>query len=622
MTNSQAAGRSDAILRAVVDAAHRFLGDLDWHDEVESVLAELGSAAEASRVYVFENYTEDDGALHMTGLFEWTAPGVASANDDPHNVNAPWSRAFAEIGEKMAARESMTGPVNEFPEAARLSMEAEDIRSIALVPIFAGETWWGFIGFDDCLTERHWEQIEIDALGAAADLLGAAILRRKKSEEFTESESRFRVLVEHLPAIIYTDTLDEFATTTYVSPRIEVILGYTQEEWLARERPWYESLHPEDRERAWSEYLAGRDAGDYWAFEYRMVARDERIVWFREEGILVRDEDGKPLCVQGVMNDITDSKLKAEALQEAESKYRAVIEQIPAITYLDPVDENAMSMYVSPQVETILGCTPDLWLSDGSWWHKHIHPDDESWVWENYERSRESGQALSQEYRMVRDDGRVVWIREDATLLNDEKGEPWAIQGLMHDVTDMKEAQERLAYLGSHDKLTGLANRAMFEQQLQPVLDRAGPRGHSVAVLVLDIDDFKKINDDFGHHIGDRLLKEVATRISRAVEEKDLVSRENADRFLLMLADLEPPGDGADGGGESTRDAAEKATERIRARLSSPAVIGGHTITPSMSIGMSVYPGEAKDLETLLKNADAAMHKEKMGHRQGLAPGS
>jgi PAS domain S-box-containing protein len=336
--------------------------------------------------------------------------------------------------------------------------------------------------------------------------------------------------------------------------------------------------------------------------------------------------------VQGVMHDVTERRLAAERLLESDSKYKAIIEKIPAITYLDPVNEESLSMYVSPQVQSILGCPPDIWLSDGAWWHNHVHPEDEPRVWATYVAHRESGEALSQEYRMVRDDGKVVWIREEATLLRDEDGKPWAIQGLMHDVTDTREMQQQVAFLGGHDSLTNLANRATFEQETTAAIDRARPRGHAVAVMVLNLDGFHQINQEFGHFVGDKLLKEVATRISRAVRDNDVVSRESGDEFLVLLADLEhdgaSPEDSTGTGDGNDADRREpgrvdhgvtKLADRIETLMRSPAVIQGHTINPSVSLGISVFPEEGRDATTLIKNADAAMHRAKLIRREELA---
>ncbi len=437
-------------------------------------------------------------------------------------------------------------------------------------------------------------------------------------QQLREAEGNFRRLVEQVPAVIYMDSLDENATTTFISPGIEDLLGYTPEEWVGNPESWYGSLHPDDRDRAWDEYIAGRERGGPWSFEFRMIHKDGSVRWIREEDMVVRDSDGPPTMVQGVMYDFTEEHTAIEQLREAETKYKAIIEKIPAITYLDPVDEEAFSMYVSPQVESILGCTPDEWLTNQSWWHLHIHPDDEPRVWETYVQHRESGEPLTQEYRMVRDDDRVVWIREEATLLRDEDGEPWVIQGLMHDITDRKEAEEQVAFLAYHDSLTGLANRALLEEMLDPALARARRANMSVALLFMDLDGFKEVNDTLGHQAGDELLKEVADRLVEATRDTDVVARQGGDEFLVLLTDLEPGSEAemVDGKDKAVQ-VAELMAQRIHTAMRAPVFVGEAEVHTSASIGISVFPLDAVDTRALLKNADAAMYESKKDRAGG-----
>jgi PAS domain S-box-containing protein len=143
------------------------------------------------------------------------------------------------------------------------------------------------------------------------------------------------------------------------------------------------------------------------------------VLWVHDEAVAVRDESGRPLYWQGIWLDITEQKRATEGLREAESKYRALIEQLPAITYLDPIDEEGDSIYISPQVETILGGSVEAWMSTPNYWASRVYPDDLDRVWDVYVEHRRTGEPMAQEYRMVREDGGMVWVREEATILLD-----------------------------------------------------------------------------------------------------------------------------------------------------------------------------------------------------------
>lgn len=434
-------------------------------------------------------------------------------------------------------------------------------------------------------------------------------------EQLAEAEERFRRLVEQVPAVIYTDAIDENGTTTYISPRILDLLGFTPEQWIQNTASWFDALHPDDKDRAWEEYEEGRDSGAPWALEYRMRRVDGDYRWIREEDMVVTDSTGVARMVQGVMYDITERKEAEEAAAQAETKYRAIIEQIPAITYLDPVDEDELSLYVSPQIQSILGCSQEMYVEVPSWWSDHLHPEDKDRVWEAYERARDHGEAMVQEYRMIRDDGRLVWIREEAATLFDEKGKPWLVQGLMHDITERKVAEEQVAYMAYHDALTGLANRALLEEMLEASIARARRSDTSVALLFMDLDGFKEVNDTLGHDTGDMLLRAVADRLVEATRDTDVVARQGGDEFLVLLSDIskeDQPSSAA-----KAMEIAELMAQRVHHAMRSPIAVGEHEVSTSASIGISVFPSDASDMRTLMKNADAAMYESKRAHSGG-----
>jgi diguanylate cyclase (GGDEF)-like protein/PAS domain S-box-containing protein len=327
--------------------------------------------------------------------------------------------------------------------------------------------------------------------------------------------------------------------------------------------------------------------------------------------------DGPERFLVVTLRDMTELQAGREARFEAEAKYRTLVEQIPAVVYLDPVDENRDSIYVSPQVTGLLGIDPAEWLRDPYCWRKHVHVDDIDRVWQEYEDAYSNHVPLNHEYRMVHEDGSERWVLEQAFPIDDEDGRPWLIQGVIFDITQRKLAEEQIAFLAYHDKLTGLPNRALFEELLESALARARRHDLGVGVLFLDLDNFKLVNDSLGHHAGDQLLIQLAERLKVCTRETDMVARLSGDEFLVLLSDLDRGAAATVAGPDAGLLIAESVAARVREALEQPFDLGGTEFLVSASIGISLYPQDASDAETLLRNADAAMYRSKEFERGG-----
>lgn len=288
------------------------------------------------------------------------------------------------------------------------------------------------------------------------------------------------------------------------------------------------------------------------------------------------------------------------ARMEAEARYKSLIEQIPAVVYRD--EGGGVTTYVSPQIEEILGITPEAYRGDPAMWLRMVHPDDRATVEaESDAFLRGDGGDLA-DYRMIRPDGRVVWIRDRAYAVRDDRGHVLWEHGIMFDVTELKEAEARIAHMAFHDTLTGLANRALFEETLGLAIGRAKRAGLWVGVLFLDLDSFKQVNDSMGHHTGDELLRQLADRLRESTRDTDLVARQGGDEFLLLLSDLEAA---------EAIDAARGVAERVEASMVAPFTLSGGSVDTHASIGISMFPRDATDAATLLQHADAAMYRAK-----------
>jgi PAS domain S-box-containing protein len=313
-------------------------------------------------------------------------------------------------------------------------------------------------------------------------LLHDVTAAKQQQDALRESEARHRALIENLPAVVYVVAPDDDRKTLYVSPHVEGALGYTQQEWLEQPDIWMELLHPEDREETLAAHDLHNETGRPWSREYRLIANDGSAVWFRDVATLVRDDEGRPLHWQGVQLDITELKQTEEELRAARDdmelrvmertheleeanemmmleiderrraerelraareRYRLLAEHLPGVVYVWHTSREAVDPppYTSPQITEILGFTQEEW-EDPNFWETRLHPDDRDRVLESAERSRITGEPFSEEYRYLAKDGHIVWVLDEAVLLErDDEGCPKIFHGITLDITAREEAK-------------------------------------------------------------------------------------------------------------------------------------------------------------------------------------
>jgi PAS domain S-box-containing protein len=290
------------------------------------------------------------------------------------------------------------------------------------------------------------------------------ITERKRAEErVREAEERYRTLVEQLPAITYIE--DASGRTTYISPQIETMLGFAPSEWVSSGDIWARQLHPDDRERVLAADAEPYSPGQVFMVDYRIFAKDGRLVWLHNEAVPVLGPDGTPTAWQGVVLDITAQKDAESHLREAEERYRAIVEHIPGAVYVDVPDESMRSFYVSPQIRRILGVAPDAWIAQPDLWLEIMHPEDRAEAERSYTEAIEAGRAWSGEYRVLHPEGRWVWIHDEITFVRDDDGRPLFVQGVMFDITERKRAEETLRSSERREREAAERLRALDEMK-------------------------------------------------------------------------------------------------------------------------------------------------------------
>jgi diguanylate cyclase (GGDEF)-like protein/PAS domain S-box-containing protein len=423
----------------------------------------------------------------------------------------------------------------------------------------------------------------------------------------TDPEQTFERLVENIPGmVVYLDLVQPHdpssSVPVYISPQVEELLGYERAAWLDEGELWIDVLHPEDRERMVAADAHARANLAPLFAEYRMIARNGRLVWVSEKASVVRDEATGTLYWQGVMVDITDRKRAEEALAASERQLRSIFDA--AAIGLMTLDLDGRVLEANPVLERVLGYPPGganaLTLLAG------FDVDD---------AAKSSLEALTVgaddrcelEHRLRRHDGSPLWCRTVMALVRDGSGRPHHITAMVEDIDARKRAEVALVHRTIHDSLTALPNREHFLERLAEA--RRSPLGFGlgVGVVFVDLDDFKRVNDSRGHAAGDELLVAIGRRLRATVRPADLVARFGGDEFLVLADAVAEP-----------RDVAQLAW-RLATSLRKPFELAGASIsvTASFGVAFSHDPDEAD--EDLVRKADAAMYAAKQRGQNRVA---
>jgi PAS domain S-box-containing protein/putative nucleotidyltransferase with HDIG domain len=267
------------------------------------------------------------------------------------------------------------------------------------------------------------------------------ITARKRAEEALQSsEDKYRTLVAHLPTVVYTNPVGDTSSTLYVSPQIETLLGYTPQEWLADPKLWSKSLHPEDRQHVLKQAAQTDQSNKPFEMEYRMIARDGRLVWVLDQVVLVNNQEGKPQYWQGIMLDITERKQAEDALRESEERFRAWIENSTDLVTVIGLD--GLIQYGSPSYEHLLGYKPEELIGKNGF--DLVHPDDRDRLMGIFAQNIQThGSAARAEFRFSHSDGSWRIFEGLGRAYLDGRGQ---MAGLINarDITERKQAEKRM----------------------------------------------------------------------------------------------------------------------------------------------------------------------------------
>ena len=419
---------------------------------------------------------------------------------------------------------------------------------------------------------------------------------RTEFQHLTEREERFRQIAENVREVFFVISAktDEIL---YISPTYEKVWGRSCQSLYEDPQSWLFAIHPEDSFKAIATIETQFRTGDDFEEEYRIVRPDKSICWVRVRAFPVRDVMGKVSRFVGIAEDITNRRDAEEALRKSEEQFRLTFELAPIGMAISSL--NGKFTRVNQALCDALGYEEaellDLSFAEIS------HPED----WEVHHsleqkliKSEETSFQI--EKRFIAKNSLVVDTLLKVLVVCDAQGNPLHFNNQIVDISERKSMEQQLLHDALHDALTGLPNRALFMNRLEQQLKRSqSQNGYLFAVLFLDLDRFKVVNDSVGHLIGDKLLIEIARRLEKSISPTDTVARLGGDEFTILLENI------------SNKSEATLVAESIYQTLSFSFHIDGYELFSTASIGIALSSHGYEKPEDILRDADLTMYSAK-----------
>lgn len=415
-------------------------------------------------------------------------------------------------------------------------------------------------------------------------------------QKLQETQDHHRAYVELTPQIAWV--ADPQGQVTEIAPRWSELVGIPREN--AYGQGWTEVIHPDDLplvRQVWREAIKTVE-GDRADVRYRIRQANGEYRWFRARARPRLDESGRVVAWYGSLDDIHDQVIAETALRAGEERYRLASRATSDVIW-DWSFEQQRATWAGAH-KKILGFPELQGETDLSWWLDRIHPEDRDRVLESQTTALNSDAGYwHEEYRFLVVTGDWIDVRSRCVIVRNETGKPIRMVGSMLDITQQKKAEAELNWAAHHDPLTRLPNRTLYSARKRAALDAARESGKFVAVMILDLNNFKELNDTLGHASGDLILTEAARRLLAAVPENATVARLGGDEFAIILPAL------------ATTDAYRDVADRITENLADPFDLQEMRVPVSFCAGVAIWPRDCEDPGELLIAADLALYAAK-----------
>jgi diguanylate cyclase (GGDEF)-like protein/PAS domain S-box-containing protein len=391
---------------------------------------------------------------------------------------------------------------------------------------------------------------------------------------------------------------DPSGNITEIAPLWGELVGLSRE--ASYGQGWADVVHPDDIpevNKKWTAALAAGDGTDA-DVRYRVKLVDGSYRWFRARARPRYDDQGRVIAWYGSLEDIHDQVLGEDALRASEERYRLASRATNDVIWDWSVEEREATW--AGAYKKVLGYGD---LSDGTdlnWWLDRIHPDDRPRVIESQEEALNRGaEYWHEEYRFLVASGEWIEVKSRCVIVRNDEGEPTRLVGTMLDVTQQKKAEAELHWSANHDPLTRLPNRTLYKRRKREAIAAARESGQHVALIVLDLNNFKEMNDTLGHAAGDKVLEDVAGMLLKGLPKNATIARLGGDEFAIILPGLREPSD------------YEPAITKLAETLSEPIRLRDTVVTVKYSAGVAIWPRDSEDPAELLIAADLALYAAK-----------
>lgn len=354
-------------------------------------------------------------------------------------------------------------------------------------------------------------------------------------------------------------------------------------------------VHPDDVERLKNTIQTALNEKIGFQIEYRLIRKDQTICLVREQAGILLDKEGNLDGVVGFIQDITDHKISSEVLEK--EKQIKILYDNPDVGFWSFDVQTGKYLNTSNGIKYITGYTKED-LNNDLHWTSIIHNEDLQQYLDN-RLKLEKGNIIHHQYRIINKNGDIRWIQDYTIPQLDHHGEIVRLYGLTSDITEQKALEEKIRYMANYDFLTKLPNRNKFIENLEQLIDRFANTNNRFAVMKLDIDGFKHVNDTLGNEAGDELLKLFSNRIKKHLTSKDMLARQSGDKFMMLIENLE------------SLEALKTLINKIIDCINEPFNLNGYQLYVTASIGISTYPENGSTSLELRRNANLALQQSK-----------
>lgn len=597
-------------------------------EEINEIMESVGRFVNADRSYLIIFNENDQSVGH---IYRWVENGI---EDRKNAINGPEWKEFHWLQKRIEEMKPIRlNQVSDLPITAQRELEyalQADISSLLIIPVSLHENVCSSIYVAETVTrERSWTEAEEQFLKVINQMITTSIARLENAERVRQAETRYRMLVEQISAVVYIDSTDEYSSGIYMSPQIFELVGYTHIEMIDDPLLFWKIIHPEDKERVMRENTFTNQTGETFQVEYRLVAKNGGIVWVEDKAILFSDENGEKRWF-GVIYNITHRKQIEEALFESEARFHELFDHSPIALWeedlskvkkhIDQLRRQGITDFKQyfknhpKEIDTIMGQIDVLNVNQATL--TLTRADSKRELIESYLSTRQlkpDDLFLDELIRLA--EGETHFEVEGANDIIDGEIRYHHVQVMVvpgyetsferviiaiTDVTERKTAEEQLVFLSTHDSLTGLYSRSYFETEIARLQTS---RQYPISILMADVDYLKETNDKLGHAIGDKLIIEAARVLKMTFRPEDVVARYGGDEFVVLIP-------------KTDQEAAERMVERLNHMISIENQAALQPVTLGLSIGIACAI-QGVDLTDTLKEADKAMYQDKTRHHKG-----